>query len=47
MIIGALVLFFYPLGSLSTLVWISGIMLILLGISEIVGAFQMKNLVKD
>jgi uncharacterized membrane protein HdeD (DUF308 family) len=28
------------------LIWISGIMLILLGISEIVGAFQMKGLTK-
>ena len=46
MIIGALVIFFYPLGSLTTLIWISGIMLILLGISEIVGAFQMKGLTK-
>ena len=44
MIIGALVIFFYPLGSLTTLIWISGIMLILLGISEIVGAFQMKGI---
>ncbi len=47
MIIGALVIFFYPVGSLSTLIWISGIMLILLGISEIVGAFQMKGLTKS
>jgi uncharacterized membrane protein HdeD (DUF308 family) len=47
MIIGAFVIFFYPEESLSTIIWISGIMLILLGISEIVGAFQMKSLTKS
>ena len=47
MIIGALVIFFYPQESLSTIIWITGIMLIILGISEIVGAFQMKGLTKS
>ncbi len=44
MVIGSLVIFFYPGLSLVTLIWVSGIMLILLGISEIVGAFQVKAL---
>jgi uncharacterized membrane protein HdeD (DUF308 family) len=47
MIIGAFVIFFYPQESLSTIIWITGIMLIVLGISEIVGAFQMKGLTKS
>jgi uncharacterized membrane protein HdeD (DUF308 family) len=44
MIIGAIVVFVYPDLAVGTLVVVSGIMLIVLGVSEIVGAFQIKKL---
>jgi uncharacterized membrane protein HdeD (DUF308 family) len=44
LIVGAIVVFVYPSLALATLVTISGIMLIVVGISEIVGAFQVKKL---
>lgn len=43
MIIGAVVIFTWPAASLLVIVWITGIMLIVLGLSEIVGAFQVKK----
>ena len=44
LIIGAIIVFVYPDLVLSTLVVVSGIMLIIVGLSEIVGAFQVKKL---
>ena len=44
MILGALVIFLWPAATLLVIVWVTGIMLIVLGISEIVGAFQVKKL---
>ena len=44
LILGAIVVFVYPGLALGTLVWVTGIMLIVLGVSEIVGAFQVKKL---
>lgn len=44
LILGALVIFVYPDLAIGTIVWISGIMLLVVGISEIVGAFQVKKL---
>jgi uncharacterized membrane protein HdeD (DUF308 family) len=41
-ILGAIVIFVWP-ASIGVLVWITGIMLVVLGISEIVGAFQVKK----
>jgi uncharacterized membrane protein HdeD (DUF308 family) len=44
LIVGAIVIFVYPDLAIGTIVWIAGIMLAVLGISEIVGAFQVKKL---
>ena len=44
MIVGAIVIFSWPSLAIGTIVWITGIMLMVLGISEIVGAFQVKKL---
>jgi uncharacterized membrane protein HdeD (DUF308 family) len=44
LILGAIVIFVYPNLALSTIVWIAGLMLIVVGFSEIVGAFQVKKL---
>jgi uncharacterized membrane protein HdeD (DUF308 family) len=44
MILGAIVIFVWPNLAIGTLVVITGIMLIVLGFSEIVGAFQIKKL---
>jgi uncharacterized membrane protein HdeD (DUF308 family) len=44
MILGSIVVFVWPAASLLVIVWITGISLIVLGISEIVGAFQIKKL---
>jgi uncharacterized membrane protein HdeD (DUF308 family) len=44
LIVGAIVVFVYPNLALATLVSIAGILLIVLGISEVVGAFQVKKL---
>jgi uncharacterized membrane protein HdeD (DUF308 family) len=44
LILGAIVIFVYPSLAVGTLVWISGIVLIVVGISQIVGAFQVKKL---
>ena len=44
MILGAIVIFVWPSRAIGMIVWITGIMLIVLGISEIVGAFQVKKL---
>ncbi len=44
LILGAIVVFVYPSLALATLVTIAGIMFLILGISEIVGAFQIKKL---
>lgn len=41
-IIGAIIIFVWP-AAIGVLVWIAGIMLVVLGISEIVGAFQVKK----
>lgn len=41
-ILGAIVIFVWP-ASIGVIVWITGIMLIVLGISEIVGAFSLKK----
>jgi uncharacterized membrane protein HdeD (DUF308 family) len=41
-ILGAIVIFVWP-ASIGVIVWITGIMLVVLGISEIVGAFQVKK----
>jgi uncharacterized membrane protein HdeD (DUF308 family) len=41
-ILGAIVIFVWP-ATIGVIVWITGIMLIVLGISEIVGAFQVKK----
>ena len=44
MIIGSIVMFVWPAASLLVIIWITGIMLMVVGISEIVGAFQVKKL---
>ncbi len=44
MIIGSIVMFVWPAASLLVIIWITGIMLMVIGISEIVGAFQVKKL---
>jgi uncharacterized membrane protein HdeD (DUF308 family) len=44
LILGAIVVFVYPNLAVGTLVVVTGIMLIVLGISEIVGALQVKKL---
>lgn len=44
MILGAIVIFVYPSLAIGTIVVITGIMFIVLGVSEIVGAFQIKKL---
>lgn len=44
MILGAIVVFVYPNLAVGTLVVVTGIMLIVLGVSEIVGALQVKKL---
>ena len=44
MIVGAIVIFSWPSLAIGTIVWITGIMLMVLGLSEIVGAFQVKKL---
>jgi len=44
MIVGAIVVFVYPSLALGALVWISGIMLIAVGLSEIAGSFQVRKL---
>jgi uncharacterized membrane protein HdeD (DUF308 family) len=44
LILGAMVVFVYPTLVVSTLVWITGFVLIIVGISQIVGAFQVKKL---
>jgi uncharacterized membrane protein HdeD (DUF308 family) len=41
-ILGAIVIFVWP-ASIGVIVWITGIMLVVLGVSEIVGAFQVKK----
>jgi uncharacterized membrane protein HdeD (DUF308 family) len=41
-ILGAIVIFVWP-ASIGVLVWIAGVVLVILGISEIVGAFQVKK----
>ncbi len=41
-ILGAIVIFVWP-ATIGVIVWITGIMLIVLGVSEIVGAFQVKK----
>lgn len=46
MILGSIVLFIWPAATLLVIVWVTGIMLIVLGISEVVGAFQMRKLAK-
>ncbi len=45
LIVGAIVVFTYPNLAIGTLVVVTGIMLIVLGISEIVGALQVRKLV--
>jgi uncharacterized membrane protein HdeD (DUF308 family) len=45
LLIGAVVIFVWPNAAVSLIVTISGIVLIVVGISEIVGAFQIKKLV--
>jgi uncharacterized membrane protein HdeD (DUF308 family) len=44
LIVGAIVIFVWPSLAIGAMVAITGIMLIVLGISEIVGAFQIKKL---
>ena len=44
LIAGAIVIFVWPDLAVGTIVWIAGLMLVVLGISEIVGAFQVKKL---
>jgi uncharacterized membrane protein HdeD (DUF308 family) len=44
LIVGAIVIFVYPSLAIGAIVVITGIMLIVLGVSEIVGAFQVKKL---
>jgi uncharacterized membrane protein HdeD (DUF308 family) len=44
MILGAIVIFSWPSLAIGTIIVITGIMLIVLGFSEIVGAFQIKKL---
>jgi len=44
LILGAIVVFVYPNLAVGTLVVVTGVMLVVLGISEIVGAFQVKKL---
>jgi len=44
MIVGAIVIFSWPSLAIGTIIVITGIMLIVLGFSEIVGAFQIKKL---
>jgi uncharacterized membrane protein HdeD (DUF308 family) len=44
LILGAIVVFVYPSLAIGTLVVVTGIMLVVLGISEVVGAFQVKKL---
>ncbi len=44
LILGSIVVFVYPDLAVNTLVWITGIVIIIVGISEIVGAFQVKKL---
>ncbi len=44
LILGAIVVFTYPSLAIGTLVVVTGIMLIVLGISEIVGALQVRKL---
>ena len=44
LILGAIVIFVWPDLAVSTIVWITGFMLVVLGITEIVGAFQVKKL---
>ncbi len=44
MILGSMVVFIWPTATLVVIVWITGISLMLLGLSEIVGAFQVKKL---
>ena len=44
LILGAILVFVYPDIAVGTIVWISGIMLVVLGVVEIVGAFQVKKL---
>ncbi len=45
MILGAIVIFVWPSLAIGTIVVITGIMLLVLGVVEIVGAFQVKKLV--
>jgi uncharacterized membrane protein HdeD (DUF308 family) len=44
LILGAIVIFVWPNLAVGTIVWIAGLMLVVLGLSEIVGAFQVKKL---
>ena len=44
LLIGAVVIFVWPNAAVSLIVTIAGIVLIIVGISEIVGAFQVKKL---
>ena len=44
LIVGAIVIFVWPSLAIGAIVAITGIMLVVLGISEIVGAFQIKKL---
>jgi uncharacterized membrane protein HdeD (DUF308 family) len=44
MILGAIVIFVWPSLAIGTIIVITGIMLIVLGFTEIVGAFQVKKL---
>ncbi len=44
LIVGAIVIFVWPSLAIGTIVVITGIMLIVLGVSEIVGAFQLRKL---
>jgi uncharacterized membrane protein HdeD (DUF308 family) len=42
-IIGSIVIFVWPAASIGVIVWVSGIFFMVLGISEIVGAFSLKK----
>jgi len=42
-ILGAIVIFIWPAASLVVVVWVTGIMLIVLGIAQIVGSFSVKK----
>ena len=44
LIVGAIIVFVYPNLALATLVSIAGIILIIVGISEVVGSFQIRKL---